>query len=150
MELSVEFVSSQPPEENSAKWSYEIVAVEAAATTAGKAKVKPFTVLFDQLDFGNARARAKVIELFEKVWCYCLVQLKCKIIFVDVSFAVFSASSGFLSCGSGCCCSYDGRDGSKERHARLLHDGRARHEIEQRKRGISAPVFAPQVSHRRI
>jgi predicted esterase len=67
MQLSIEFVSSQPLEEDENKWSYEVVAVEAAATTAGKAKVKPFRVLFDQQDFGNARARPKVIELFEKV-----------------------------------------------------------------------------------
>ncbi len=89
-EMKIEFLMSQPPEETSSKWSYEMIATERAPTTASKDKIRHFQVLFDQSDFGNARARAKVVDLFDKKYHVRFSQLHRDSCRVEVDAVVIS------------------------------------------------------------
>ncbi len=89
-EMRHEFLLSQPPEETSSKWSYEIIATEDAPTAASKDRIHHFQVLFDQGDFGNARARAKVVDLFDKKYHVRFSQLHRDSCRVEVDAVVVS------------------------------------------------------------
>jgi predicted esterase len=99
-EMKLEFLLSQPPEETSAKWSYEIIATEAAATAASKDRIHHFQVLFDQSDFGNARARPKVVDLFDKKYHVRFSQLHRDSCRVEVDAVVVSMEEVNLKSGT--------------------------------------------------
>ena len=64
--LELVFVASQPnivDDDATKRWQYELTAYDNASKSRNK---KELTVVFDQSDFGNGRARAKLITLWNE------------------------------------------------------------------------------------